>query len=60
MRIEELTRKLREAAKTESKEQKRRALVKAGILDESGYLSEKLFSEETVKADKAKGQAAHA
>lgn len=59
MRIEELTRKIREAAKTETREQKKRALVKAGILDESGYLSDKLFSRETVEADKAKGQPAH-
>lgn len=59
MRIEDLTRKIREAAKTETKEQKQRALIKAGILDENGYLSGKLFSDETVKADKAKGQPAH-
>lgn len=59
MRIEELTRKIRAAAKTETREQRKRALVKAGILDENGYLSDKLFSEETVKADKAKGQPAH-
>ena len=56
MRIEELTRKIRKAVKTDTKEQKRQALVKAGILDENGFLSAKLFSEETVLADQAKGQ----
>lgn len=59
MRIEELTHKIRKAIKTETKEQKKQALTKAGILDQSGYLSDRLFSKETVQADKAKGQPAH-
>lgn len=48
-----LTDAMREAAKTRTKEESLALLIEEGILDEDGYLSAKLFSEETVARDRA-------
>lgn len=58
MSVEELTRKIRESIRTDSKAEKVAALRKANIIGADGYLSNTLFSNETVEADKRKGNPA--
>ena len=52
MCIQELTDKVKEAAKKRTPAQRVELLKKANIIDGNGYFSEKYFSQETVNRDK--------
>ncbi len=52
MCIQELTDKVKEAAKKRTPAQRTALLKKAHIIDENGYFSEEYFSQETVNRDK--------
>lgn len=52
MCIQELTDKVRGAAKKRTPAQRVELLKKANIIDDNGYFSEKYFSQETVNKDR--------
>ena len=52
MCIQELTDRVKEAAKLRTPAERADLLKKAHIIDNDGYFSEKYFSEDTVRKDK--------
>jgi len=52
MCIQELTQRVKEAAKRRTPAERANLLKKAHIIDNNGYFSEKYFSEDTVRKDK--------
>ena len=56
MDIRELTKQVKESAKTRTREENIQLLKDAKIIDESGYYCEEFFSEETVAKDRANGK----
>ena len=56
MDIRELAKKIKESAKTRTREENIQLLKDAKIIDESGYYCEEFFSAETVAKDRANGK----
>lgn len=56
MDIRELTKKIKESAKTRTRKENIQLLKDAKIIDDSGYYCEEFFSAETVAKDRANGK----
>ncbi|MGK0290607.1 MAG: hypothetical protein ACI86H_002066 [bacterium] len=56
MDILELTKKIKESAKTRTHAERVELLREANIIDKDGYYSERFFSEETVRKNRQLGK----